>query len=54
MVAVCSENHIKHTNSLCVQNVAFLNIAPGSTHEVTASPETAGGRPYSYHIDVKC
>jgi hypothetical protein len=29
IIAVCSEIHIKHINTLCVQNVEFLNAKPG-------------------------
>ena len=29
IIAVCSEIHTKHTNTLCEQNVQFLNIRPG-------------------------
>jgi hypothetical protein len=29
--AVFSEIHIKHTNTLCEQNVAFVNIKSGGT-----------------------
>jgi hypothetical protein len=30
--AVCSEIHTKHTNTLCGQNVEFLNVKPGGTY----------------------
>jgi len=26
---VGSENHMKHINALCVQNVVFFNVKPG-------------------------
>jgi len=26
IIAVCSEIHIKHTNTLCGQNVEFMNV----------------------------
>ena len=26
IIAVCSESHIKHTNTLCGQNVELLNV----------------------------
>jgi len=26
IIAVCSETHIKHINTLCVQNVQLLNV----------------------------
>jgi len=38
-MAVCSEIHTKHINTLCGQNVELLNIKPGGT--------------YSNHWDVK-
>jgi hypothetical protein len=30
-VAVCSDTHTKHINTLCGQNVELLNIKPGGT-----------------------
>jgi len=29
IIAVCSQIHIKHTNTLCGQNVELLNVKPG-------------------------
>ena len=29
--AVCAQIHKKHTNTLCGQNVEFVNVKPGST-----------------------
>ena len=29
IIAVCSEIHTKHANTLCGQNVAFLSVKPG-------------------------
>jgi hypothetical protein len=31
IIAVCSEIHTKHTNTLCVQNVEFLYVEPDGT-----------------------
>jgi hypothetical protein len=28
IIAVCSEIHTKHLNTLCVQNVEFVNVRP--------------------------
>jgi hypothetical protein len=39
VIAVCDENHMKHTNTLCEQNEEFLNV-------------TARGI-YSYHCTLK-
>jgi hypothetical protein len=32
IIAVCSEIHIKHINTLCGQNVEVLNVKPGGTY----------------------
>jgi hypothetical protein len=32
MIAVCSEIHTKHINTLCRQNVELLNVKPGGTY----------------------
>jgi hypothetical protein len=29
IIAVCSQIHTKHTNTLCGQNVEFVNVKPG-------------------------
>ena len=29
IIAVCSQIHTKHINTLCVQNVEFVNVKPG-------------------------
>jgi len=39
IIAVCSEILTKHINTLCGQNVEFLNVKPGGT--------------YSNHLDLK-
>ena len=31
-VAVCSDIHTKHMNTLCGQTVEFLNVKPGGTY----------------------
>ena len=31
-VAVCSEINTKHINTLCGQNVEFMNVKPGGTY----------------------
>jgi hypothetical protein len=30
--AVCSEIHTRHTNTLCGQNVEFVNVKPSGTY----------------------
>jgi hypothetical protein len=32
IIAVCSEIHVKHINTLCGQNVKFVNVKPGGTY----------------------
>jgi hypothetical protein len=32
IIAVCSEIHTKHINTLCGQNAEFVNVKPGSTY----------------------
>jgi hypothetical protein len=32
IIAVCSEIHTKHINTLCGQNVEFVNVIPGGTY----------------------
>jgi len=39
IIAVCSEIHIKHINTLCEKNVELLNVKPSGT--------------YSNHWDLK-
>jgi len=32
IIAVCSEIHTKHINTVCGQNVELLKVKPGSTY----------------------
>jgi hypothetical protein len=32
IIDVCSEIHTKHINTLCGQNVGFVNVKPGGTY----------------------
>ena len=32
IIAVCSEIHTKHINTLCGQNIEFLNVKPGGSY----------------------
>jgi len=32
IIAVCSQMHTKHINTLCGQNVELLNVKPGDTY----------------------
>ena len=33
IIAACSEIHTKHINTLCGQNVRFLNVEAGGTYD---------------------
>ena len=35
IIAVCSETHTEHINTLCGLNVELLNVKPGGTYRVT-------------------
>ena len=37
IIAVCSQIHTEHTNTLCGQNVEFVSVTPGGT-QVTTGP----------------
>jgi hypothetical protein len=32
IIAVCSEIHTKHINTLCGQDAEFVNVKPGGTY----------------------
>jgi len=32
IIAVCSDSHTKHINTLCGQNGELLNVKPGGTY----------------------
>jgi len=32
IIAVCSEIHTKHINTVCGQNVEFVSLKPGGTY----------------------
>jgi len=32
IIAVCSQIHTKHINTLCGQDVEFVNVKPGGTY----------------------
>jgi hypothetical protein len=32
IIAVCSQIHTKHINTLCEQNVEFVSVIPGGTY----------------------
>jgi hypothetical protein len=34
IIAVCSKIHTKYTNTLCGQNVEFVNVKPAETYKL--------------------
>ena len=48
IIAVCSQIHIKHINTLCEQNTELLNVKPNLTCPARTLPRTS----YSYFISV--
>jgi hypothetical protein len=38
IIAVCSEIHTKHINTLCAQKVEFLNVKPCGTYNNHLTP----------------
>ena len=44
IIAVCSQIHTKHINTLCGQNVEIVNVKPGNTYSnyLTLKDKAAG------------
>jgi hypothetical protein len=40
IIAVCSQIHTKHINTLCGQNVEFMSVKPHDTHSNQRALET--------------
>ena len=49
IIAVCSQIHTKHINTLCGQNVELLNIQPGGTYCDHWALEGFKNTEYSYN-----
>jgi hypothetical protein len=43
IIAVCSEIHTKHINTLCGQNVEFVSVKPGGTYSDHWTSEVNNG-----------
>ena len=57
IIAVCSEIRTKHANTLCGQNVEFLNGVPGGSDQLSSRVKyifTKSGRPVKLDCNVKC
>jgi hypothetical protein len=50
-IAVCSEIHTKHINTLCGQNVQLLNVRPGGTY---SNQRAAEGQLHGRHPGGTC
>jgi hypothetical protein len=42
IIAICSEIHTKHINTLCGQNVELLDVKPGSSDRVSSKLSLTG------------
>jgi hypothetical protein len=41
IIAVCPENHAKHINTLCGQNVEFMNVKPAGLYiDIQSAPRS--------------
>jgi hypothetical protein len=49
IIAVCSEIHTKHINTLCGQNVDLLNVKPGGAYSKPLGFEGLKSVPRSKH-----
>jgi len=49
IIAVCSQIHTKHINTLCGQNVELLNVKPGGTY----SDHRASKGEHELHMDIQ-
>ena len=55
IIAVCSEIHIKHINTLCGQNVEFFSVKPGgiySNHRALERLSSSKNENYAQDWDV--
>jgi hypothetical protein len=48
IIALCSEIHTKHINTLCGQNVELLNVKPGGTYSNHWAKRDWGGLTETY------
>jgi hypothetical protein len=49
-MAVCSEIHTKHINTVCGQNVEFVSVKPGGTLVTTGLIYRTRMNTYSQHM----
>ena len=50
IIAVCSEIHTKHINTLCGQNVELLNVKHGGTYSNHWALEVLSASPLGYAV----
>jgi hypothetical protein len=59
IIAVCSESHMKHVNTLCGQNVELLNVKAGGTYSYHCALTEwhifcSGGKPFIQSVSNMC
>jgi hypothetical protein len=52
IIAVCSEIHTKHINTLCGQNMEFMNVQPGGTYSNHRALKLDINKYFSPHVCV--
>ena len=54
IIAVCSQIHTKHINTLCGQNVELLNVKPNTFEQRPLNPQFAGNMLPATQCYVAC
>jgi hypothetical protein len=54
IIAVCSQIHTKHINTLCGQNVELLNVEPSGTYSNRLDIFTGYGLGNSASVVIRC
>ena len=54
IIAVCSQIHTKHINTLCGQNVELLNVKPGGTYSDHWAWKGLGMWKYTVYVLFTC
>ena len=52
IIAVCSETHPKHINTVCEHNLEFLNVRPGGTTGLRRVNETCSTHIVNKYISI--
>jgi hypothetical protein len=54
LIAVCSEIHTKQVNTVCGQNVEFMNVKPGGAYSKYRALELSINKYFCPHVCVPC